>query len=78
MEVITMNVEKVIRILGYIVYTALWSPVIVIGIVVLPIVWLAMHIRAGLPIRGCVKSIKNLFVTGIQHDMEFIRTGKWT
>lgn len=72
-----MDVEKIIRVLGYIVYTILWSPVIVIGIVVLPIMWVALYIRAGRPIREAVKGCKDALVAGIQHDMNFIRTGTW-
>lgn len=72
-----MNVEKVIRVLGYIVYTALWSPVIVIALLATPIVWLGMCIRNGHPARTAIDGWKNTFMTNVRHDMEFIRTGKW-
>lgn len=72
-----MNVEKVIRVLGYIVYTALWSPVIVLALVVVPVVYAAMWVRAGLPIKECLTAIKGQLMNGIRHDMEFIETGKW-
>lgn len=68
-----MTVEKVIRILGYIVYTGLWSPVIILGLIVLPVVFMIMFksITEGL----------SVFMTAlrfnIHHDMEFIRTGVW-
>ena len=72
-----MDVEKIIRVLGYIVYTALWSPVIILTLVVAPIVWLAMFVRAGLPakdgINACTTALKN----SVQHDINFIQTGKW-
>lgn len=68
-----MTVEKFIRILGYIVYTALWSPVIVLGMIILPIVFMIMFksIKEGLFVfRSALKY-------NIHHDMEFIRTGVW-
>lgn len=68
-----MTVEKFIRILGYIVYAALWSPVIVLALIVLPIAYVVMF-----------KSVKdgwvvywNLLKSGINHDMNFIKTGVW-
>lgn len=68
-----MTVEKFIRILGYIVYAALWSPVIVLGLVILPVVFIIMFksIKEGLSV--CMMALK----AGINHDMEFIRTGVW-
>lgn len=68
-----MTVEKFIRILGYIVYAALWSPVIVLGLVILPVVFIIMFksIKEGLSVfRSALKY-------NIYHDMEFIRTGVW-
>ena len=68
-----MTVEKFIRILGYIVYTALWLPIVVLGLIILPIVYIVIlkSIKDGL----CVftKALKN----NIKHDMEFIKTGVW-
>ena len=72
-----MNVEKVIRVLGYIVYTALWLPVIVLATVITPVVWIAMYIRAGRPVGEAVDSWRQAFMNGIQHDIDFIQTGKW-
>lgn len=72
-----MNIEKVIRVLGYLLYTALWMPVIVLAIVITPIVWIAMYIRSGAPVKKCIKNLKDALVSGIKHDMTFIRTGKW-
>lgn len=77
MEVIVMDVEKIIRVLGYIVYTALWLPVIVLAIVITPIVWIAMYVRAGRPVKEGIDTWRRAFMEGIQHDMEFIQTGKW-
>lgn len=71
------NVEKVIRILGYIVYTILWSPVIILGLTIMPIVYGAMCIRAGKPFKNIVTMYKDMLVNGIRHDMEFIQTGVW-
>lgn len=68
-----MTVDKFIRILGYIVYTALWLPVIVLAMIIMPI-W-AMIL---------LKSIKDGWhfwmlglKSGIRHDIEFIKTGVW-
>lgn len=68
-----MTVEKFIRILGYIVYAALWSPVIVLGLIILPVVYIILFksIKDGL--SACMKAMK----IGIKHDMEFINTGVW-
>lgn len=68
-----MNVEKFIRILGYIVYAALWSPVIVLLMVVLPIAFMIMFrsISEGWSVW------KMGLKAGILHDMEFIKTGVW-
>lgn len=77
MEVIIMDVEKVIRILGYIVYTALWSPVIILTLLFGPIVWIALYMRAGLPIKAATDTFARALLNNIHHDMDFIRTGKW-
>ena len=68
-----MAVEKFIRILGYIVYAALWSPVIVLGLIVLPIAYMIMFgsITEGWTVY------KSALKVGINHDMEFIKTGVW-
>lgn len=72
-----INVEKVVRVLGYIVYTILWSPVIIAYIVIVPIIRLAMYIRYGLPLARCIATFKNQLIDSVKHDMEFIQTGKW-
>lgn len=68
-----MTVEKFIRILGYIVYAGLWSPVIALGMVVLPVVFMIMFrsISEGWSVW------KMGLKCGIRHDMEFIKTGVW-
>lgn len=68
-----MTVEKFIRILGYIVYSALWSPVIVLGMIVLPVAMMVMlrSISEGWALW------KMGLKAGIRHDMEFIKTGVW-
>lgn len=68
-----MNVEKFIRILGYIVYVALWSPVIVLLMVILPI-WV-MCMCKSIP-NGWVM-YKKALKYGFEHDAEFIKTGVW-
>lgn len=68
-----MTVEKFIRILGYIVYTALWSPVIVLGLIILPMVYIVIFksIKEGLTV------FRLALMHNISHDMEFIKTGVW-
>lgn len=68
-----MTVEKFIRILGYIVYAALWSPVIVLGLIILPVAFMIMFrsIKEGLSVF--MMALKN----NIRHDMEFINNGVW-
>ena len=68
-----MSVEKFIRILGYIVYVALWSPVIVLALIVLPFAYMIVFksIPRGLSI--CMMALK----AGINHDKEFINSGVW-
>lgn len=68
-----MTVEKFIRILGYAVYTALWSPVIVLGLIVLPIVYTIMFKSIPRALTFYMQCLK----AGIIHDMQFIETGVW-
>lgn len=72
-----MAVEKFIRILGYIVYVALWSPVIVLIALLAPIAWVIWFVRIGFTVREAVKSYAQAMMNNIRHDMEFIRTGVW-
>lgn len=72
-----MKVEKIIRVLGYTVYTALWLPAIVFCIVAMPIVYAAIWARHGWPIKEGLKEFKKLLVENIRHDVEFIQTGRW-
>lgn len=72
-----MDVEKFIRILGYIVYVALWSPVIVLILLVAPIVWPIVFMRMGMSFKDCYKLFGYAMKNSILHDVEFIRTGKW-
>lgn len=68
-----MTVEKFIRILGYVVYSALWLPVIVLLAIVLPI-WVLILTKS---IKHTWMLLKNGLKAGIKHDMEFIKTGVW-
>ena len=68
-----MTVEKFIRILGYVVYVALWSPVIVLIAIVLP-VWVAIKTKS---LSFTWMLMKDGFKYGISHDMNFIKTGVW-
>lgn len=71
------DVAKVIRALGYVVYAALWSPVIVLGLLVLPVVWLAMFKQAGFTAKEAMESYGMALKANIQHDMNFIKNGVW-
>ena len=68
-----MNVEKFIRIVGDIVYVALWSPVIVLISIMLP-VWVLIKTES-LSLTWWL--LKDGVKTGIKHDMEFINNGVW-
>lgn len=68
-----MNVENFIRILGYIVYTVLWSPVIVLALIVLPI-WFMIMFKS---IKGGLTVFMMGLKYGFKHDMAFIKTGVW-
>lgn len=68
-----MTVEKFIRILGYIVYVALWSPVIVLVWVIVPI-WLLIKTKS---LSFTWMLMKDGSKRGIRHDVEFIKTGVW-
>lgn len=74
-----MDVAKVIRTLGYIVYTVLWSPVVVIALVVAPIMYGAFGYKIG-KFAGMKEWLKLWWiaqVNNIKHDMYFIKTGVW-
>lgn len=68
-----MTVEKFIRILGYIVYVALWSPVIVLVMIVGPI-WVAIKAKS---IKVAYEVTMMGLRAGFNHDKEFINTGVW-
>ena len=72
-----MDVGRIIRILGYVVYTALWLPIIALAIVAAPFMVLAMDVRVGRPIGGSIDGIRTMLTESIRHDIEFIRTGTW-
>jgi tetrahydromethanopterin S-methyltransferase subunit C len=72
-----MTVEKFIRILGYIVYVALWSPVIALILLVGPIVWTVTFMRSGMTFKETMQLLWTSLKSGIRHDREFIRTGVW-
>ena len=68
-----MTVEKFIRILGYVLYTVLWSPIIVLALIILPIVIMIMTKS----VTYTYMLLKHGLKAGILHDMEFIKTGVW-
>ena len=68
-----MNVEKFIRILGYIVYSLLWSPIVVLGLIILPFVCIIIFKS----IKDGLKMYMRLLKLNIKHDITFIETGVW-
>jgi hypothetical protein len=72
-----MTVEKFIRILGYVVYVMLWSPVIAIILLVMPVIWLRMTSRLGFTMRESMTLYVECMKNSIQHDINFIQTGIW-
>lgn len=72
-----MNVEKVIRVLGYIIYAILWSPVIVMYLIVTPFVWLKIYKQAGYTAKDAMESWVKVLKAGLKHDKNFIDTGIW-
>ena len=72
-----MTVEKFIRILGYIVYCILWSPVIAVLLLIMPIAWLIVFMRAGMTAKEAMTLYLDTLKLSIQHDMVFIQTGVW-
>ena len=72
-----MNVEKFIRILGYIVYVILWSPILVVLTPVLAIFMTVVYMQAGLTIKEAMHATGKAYMAGIRHDAHFIKTGVW-
>lgn len=72
-----LNVEKIIRILGYIMYTILWSPFIILVLALSPIMVLIVSLRNGWRIRDIMRWYLNKLKEGFNHDKNFINTGEW-
>ena len=68
-----MTVEKFIRILGYVVYVALWSPVIALVAIILP-VWMIIKTKS---LSLTCMLLKDGLKIGFRHDKIFIDTGVW-
>lgn len=71
------NVEKFIRVLGYIVYVMLWSPVIVLALVILPIMALYKGLKIGMTVEQITKGYLESLKFSVMHDVNFIKTGEW-
>ena len=72
-----MNVEMFIRTLGYIVYVALWSPIVVLILLVTPFVYLVWFKRMGFTTKDAIRFYGEALMSNIRHDMQFIKTGVW-
>lgn len=72
-----MDTAKLIRAIGYIAYTALWMPIILLCVVIMPI-WVTIAcIRAELPVINGLTWFVQSLMQGIMHDMNYIKTGEW-
>ena len=72
-----LNVEKIIRILGYVMYTILWSPFIILVLITAPIMLMTIAIRNGQKIKDTMRWYLNKLKEGFEHDKKFIDTGVW-
>lgn len=67
------DVAKFIRILGYGVYTIMWSPVILLILIGSPIFLMI----EGMEFKDCVEFMKVNVKESLKHDRHFIDTGEW-
>ena len=72
-----MNIAKFIRVLGYIVYTILWMPIIVLYFTIGPIVAIGLTVRSGKSVKRCWNQITRTLAEYIAHDIAFIQNGEW-
>ena len=72
-----LNVEKIIRILGYIMYTVFWTPFIILVMVTAPIMLLVIALRNGMKIWTVMRWYLSKLKEGFDHDKRFIETGVW-
>lgn len=72
-----MNVEKIVRVLGYTVYLILWLPLIVALFPVVLIAMLVTFLRADMPVKDALQLIGKSLKSSWQHDAYFIKTGIW-
>lgn len=72
-----MDTAKLIRTIGYIVYTCLWLPIILACMVFMPILVMVTCIKEELPVISGLKWFGESLKEGIAHDMNFIKTGEW-
>ena len=72
-----MNAKTFIRMFIYVLRVALWSPVIVLGLVITPFVWLRIFTKAGYTVGECGKAWWKALMNGIKYDMYHIKTGEW-
>lgn len=72
-----MNVEKIIRVLGYIIYMALWMPFTLLFIVGAPIMVLTVELREGGTFKNAMKWYTTALKNMLRHDINFIKTGEW-
>jgi len=72
-----MNNAKFIRVLGYIVYAALWLPITLLHVTVTPVVCLGLCVRSGRSVKSNMKQLLRQLRDDFVHDVRFIQTGEW-
>lgn len=71
------NVDKIIRLLGYVVWTILWLPHTILMVTVVPIMVLLDAVREGTWIPAVMREYFKGLVKSLRHEWDFIHTGKW-
>lgn len=72
-----LNVEKTIRVLGYILYNILWLPIIAPILVLAPIMVFVIGIRNGWKLKTVMQAYFDKLKSSFEHDKNFIKTGEW-
>lgn len=72
-----MDIAKVIRVIGYIVWNIIWAPVILLYITITPIVAIGLTVRDGRSIKKCLRQIKRTWTDSNARGAKFIKNGEW-
>ena len=66
-----------IRGFAYLLWVILWSPVVILGLIITPFIWIRVYKQAGLTVRECMAGWTQALINGIKSDLHCIRTGEW-